>query len=309
MFTGPVALIGLGVIGTPIAHKLNKKYHDRFMLVARGSRRNKLESQKMKINGDEFSPKMLSDISELDEPLSLLIVCIKNYDLASSLDDIKSVVSRETIILPLQNGIYSYEFFCREFPENNILHGYMQGPNTEKNGSTMTYTNAGSIHMGDRENSVLDVAAKVYAYLGMAGIDVHLEQDIKKMVWKKMMLNVAGNSITALTEANYSDFKDSVALQTLCRKTMKEFTEVAKAEGIALTEQDIDDITSYYVNYNGNKRTSMLEDVSHKNRTENEYLAGNISQLAKKHNIFVPIINTLYELINIKENLYLEKKS
>lgn len=308
MITGPVALIGMGVIGTPIAHKLNKVYHNDFMIVARGNRRKKLENQKMQINGEDFIPKILSDKTELNRPLSLLLVCVKNYNLRTALDDIRNVVSKETIILPLQNGTYSYEFFSKEFPDNVILQGYMQGPNTEKNGMVMSYTNSGAMHMGDQANSILDTAAKVYAYLGMAGVEVHLEQDIKKMVWKKMMLNVAGNSVTALTNANYSDFKNFSELQTLCRNAMKEFIKVAQAEGIILTDQDIEDVIEYYVTYRGNKMTSMLEDVRHKRKTENDYLAGSISKLALKHGISVPIINTLYSLIKIKEKLYIKEK-
>lgn len=305
MINGPVALIGLGVIGVPIAHKLNNAYKDHFMIVASGCRRDKLENQRLEVNGENFSPRIISEKSELDAPLALLIVCVKNYSLNSSLDDIKNIVNDETIILPLQNGIYAYDFFCKEFPKNTILQGYLQGPNTEKNGSVMRYTNSGSMHIGDQANSVLDIAARVYAYLGMAGIDVHLEQDIKKMVWKKMMLNVAGNSVTALTNADYSIFKSNEELQNICRRAMTEFVKIANAEGIQLSYDDINDIIEYYVTYKGNKRTSMLEDIRNHRRTENEYLSGTICNLAKKHSIEVPITETLYSLIKIKEDLYL----
>lgn len=304
MLSGPVALIGLGVIGVPIAHKLSKAYKDQFVIVASEERRKKLEGAVLEINGEKFVPKIISDRKEI-EPLELLMVCVKNYSLRSALKDIKAVVSKETIILPLQNGVYAYDFFSREFPDNVILQGYLQGPNTEKNGTIMRYTNGGSMHIGDQANSVLDTAAKVYAYLSMAGVEVHLEQDIKKMVWKKMMLNVAGNSVTALTNADYGDFKNSEDLQNLCRSVMAEFVKVAGAEGIILTESDIEDVIQYYISYRGGKRTSMLEDVRNHRKTENEYLSGTIYELAKMHSLEVPIIKTLYSLIRIKEALYL----
>lgn len=306
MLNGPVALIGLGVIGVPIAHKLSKTYKEQFAIVASGERRKKLEKASLQINGEKFAPKIISDKKELD-PLELLIVCVKNYSLESSLKDIKAVVSNKTIILPLQNGLYSYDFFSREFPENIILQGYLQGPNTEKNGNIMRYTNSGSMHIGDQVNSILDTAAKVYAYLSMAGVDVHLEQDIKKMVWKKMMLNVAGNSVTALTNADYGDFKKLDDLQKLCRSVMYEFAKVACAEGILLTETDIEDVIAYYLSYRGGKKTSMLEDVRNHKRTENEYLSGTVCQLARKYSIEVPMTQTLYSLIKIKEMLYLRE--
>ena len=249
-----IALIGLGVIGIPIAHKLYKKYGDRFMLVANGERRRKL-TQTMYVNNELFCPKVISDKQELDEELDLLIVCIKNYDIQKSVNDIKKVVTEKTIILPLQNGITSYQFFKKTFPNNIILQGYVQGPNTVKNNNVMRYQNSGMMHIGDPNKANMDLIQKIYDILLRSGIEVYVEQEITKMVWKKWMLNVAGNSITALTGADYSQFKKYTDLQELCIKSMKEFLVVANMEGVCLNEEDIKDVTDYYISYNGNKKT------------------------------------------------------
>ena len=126
------------------------------------------------------------------------------------------------------------------------------------------------------------------------------------MVWKKWMLNVAGNSITALTGADYSQFKKYTDLQDLCIKSMKEFLMVANLEGVCLNEEDIKDVIDYYISYNGNKKTSMLVDVINKRKTENDYLAGALLDLAKKHNVELPITYVLYHLIKIKEEIYFD---
>ena len=305
MLKGSVALIGLGAIGTPIAHKLYCSYKDSFALVASGKRRERLEASNMTINGEEFSPKIVSLSSEMTQPIRLLIVCVKNYHLENAVVDIQNVIEKDTIILPLQNGISSYEFFKKQFPSNTILQGFVQGPNTKRVGESFEYTNPGVMHIGDQANSILDIAAEVYAFLKVADVDVHLEQDIRTMVWKKWMLNVAGNSVTALTNADYKDFKGSMELQSLCEIAMKEFQKIAKAENILLTDDDVQDVLNYYINYNGSKRTSMLEDVCNKRQTENDYLSGKIKELATKHNIDIPVITTLYQLIRIKEFIYL----
>lgn len=307
MLNGSVALIGLGAIGTPIAHKLYKTYGEKFALIASEERRKRLQSTKMTVNGEEFSPKIISSSDEMNAPLCLLIVCIKNYQLEDSVEDIKKVLSPQTIILPLQNGISSYEFFRSEFSENTILQGFVQGPNTRRVSGGFEYTNPGAMHIGDQAHTILDTAADVYSFLGIASVDVHLEQDIRRMVWKKWMLNVAGNSVTALTNADYSNFKDSPELQNLCGDAMHEFIKVAEAEEIHLTETDIQDVLNYYITYKGSKRTSMLEDVSNKRRTENDYLAGRVIELAKAHDIRIPIIESLYSLIKVKEWLYLSE--
>lgn len=305
MLSGKVAIIGLGAIGVPIADKLYAKYHDDFVLVANSHFKEKLTAQKMFINGKDFSPRIISDKSNGDN-ISLLIICIKNYDLQNALDDIKNVVTENTVILPLQNGIFSYEFFRENFPKNSILQGYVIGPNTVINNGEFYYKNPGVMHIGSPDIFSKDIAYDMYKKLKDAGIDIIYEENITREAWKKWMLNVAGNSITALTNADYSSFKDSEELQELSRRCMTEFLKVANAENVELYNDDIDNIINYYVTYSGHKKTSMLVDVVNKKKTENDYLAGDILSKAKKHNIDMPITETLYFLIKIKERIYLK---
>jgi phenylacetate-CoA ligase len=301
-----IGLIGLGAIGSPIADKLFSKYGNDFCLIASGERYERFVSDKLFINDRPFTPKMISSRKELDDELSLIIVCIKNYDLESALEDICAVISTNTIILPLQNGLFARDFFRKRFPENCILSGFIQGPNTERFGNQIVYQNGGTIHIGCPTNNA--EATKVYNHLLNADIDIILENDIEKSVWKKWMLNVAGNSITALTGADYSMFKKYKELQHICTEAMKEFLEIAHAENVRLTTDDINDILNYYINYNGEKKTSMLVDMTNERRTENEFLSGKAIELATIRNISVPIITTLFYLIRTKESIYMNEK-
>ena len=63
------------------------------------------------------------------------------------------------------------------------------------------------MHIGNPFDLEKDYASYVYNLLIYAGVNVYLENNIRKMVWKKWMLNIAGNSITALTGADYNQFK------------------------------------------------------------------------------------------------------
>lgn len=301
-----VALIGMGVIGTPIAHKLYISYKEDFYLIASGNRRKRLENGDITINGDDFKPNIISSVSEITTEINVLIVCVKNYDLKTAIIDLKNIITAKTIIIPLQNGIYAYEFFRRVFSKNIVLQGYIQGPNTEIHGKKIFYQNSGVIHIGSETD--IKTAEQVYKFIDKSGMDIVLEEHINYMVWKKWMLNVAGNSITALTGADYSLFKLYGNLTSLCVNAMQEFLTVANAEGIHLNEKDINDVVNYYVSYFGSKKTSMLVDIQNERKTENDYLAGTLIRVAEKHNIKTPIISTLYYLLEVKEEVYMEKK-
>lgn len=303
-----IALIGLGAIGIPIAHKLYHTYANAFHLVLSGTRRKRFELKETKINNQRFSPHVISAKDEINKGLDLIIICVKNYDLEAALYDIRSVITTKTIILPLQNGIYAHEFLKKIFPENLVLEGYVQGPNTYCENGSYFYQNAGEMHIGSSNPIFSNLAEAVFKSLKDAGIEAHLEEDIRHMVWKKWMLNVAGNSITALTGADYSMFKYYNDLQQLCMTAMEEFIKVAEAECVRLDKNDVHDIIEYYVSYNGRKKTSMLMDVLNERKTENDYLAGKLLELADHHEIDVPVTKTLYCLMEVKERVYMERQ-
>ena len=118
------------------------------------------------------------------------------------------------------------------------------------------------------------------------------------------MLIVAGNTITALTSADYSDFRWDPELVRLCRASMTEFLEVAHAQHVGLDQSDVEEVVDYFTSYEGSKRTSMLEDVLARRKTENEFLAGELVRRADALGIAVPVTRTLYGLMHVKEELY-----
>ena len=301
-----IGLIGLGVIGTPIAHKMFRRYGDGFMLVASEDIKEKLLSKEIYVNGDLLSPHIYSDKDNAGICADVLIVCIKNYDLENSIENIAPFIGKDTVILPMENGIYAYELFRRTFPDNIILRGYAQGPNTELLPDGAVDRNPGELHIGSEQFP--EAAERVTGIISDSGMPAFYETDINKMVWKKWMLNVAGNSVTALTGADYSMFKYDQNLQELCREAMEEFLLIADAEKVELSHSDIDDIIRYYVNYAGSKKTSMLVDVLNERKTENRYLAGSALEIGKKHGLELPVIKTLYRLIEVKERIYMKTK-
>ena len=56
-----IGLIGLGAIGTPIAHKLFKKYGKDFCLIASEDIKKMLLSKDIIVNGEVIAPNIYSD--------------------------------------------------------------------------------------------------------------------------------------------------------------------------------------------------------------------------------------------------------
>lgn len=306
---GYIALIGLGAVGVPISNLLFKKYNKDFILLSSKDFLYTLTDKDIYINNELFQPEVMSEKSQLKKKICLLIVTVKNYHIVSTCDFLKTMIDNNTVILPLQNGVYSFDYFKKMFPHNVILEGFAKGPNTIITRNGFEYQRTGELHIGATNESNKQLAKEVWQILDNAGMQCYYDDDIRREVWKKLMLNVAGNAITAITEIDYCDFKNSPEVQELCRRTMREYILVANKNRIDLNDRDIEDVINYYLSFRVSKHTSMLEDVLHKRKTENEYIAGYISRLASEMGIYTPNIDMLYNLVKIKETVYLKGKA
>lgn len=300
-----ISLVGLGAVGSPLAHLLWKKYGEAFALISSEDFLPTLKD--IYINGEAFTPKIVSKPSDLDKKLGIVFICVKNYHIEKIAALLHTLVDEETIIVPLQNGVYSFDYFSGQFPNNFILEGFAQGPNTQVLKNIYVYQKPGTFHIGTSCAEKRELGKFTFNIMKDAGIECYYDDNIKHEVWKKLMLNTAGNAITALTGIDYCMFEQSKEVQDLCRSTMKEYIKVAAYKGLKLTNEDIEDVMKYYLSFTVSKHTSMLEDVINKRKTENEYIAGYIYRIAKENDIEVPNIKMLYELIKIKEQVYLDK--
>ena len=298
-----ISLIGLGAVGGPLADLLFRKYNENFILLSSEKFIHTLNN--VYINGLSFCPTIVYKKDQLKKKLSVVFICVKNYQLGDVKDLLSSLVDDDTIIVPLQNGVYSFDFFKTHFPNNVILEGFAQGPNTTIINNIYTYQKPGVFHIGSSQEDWKNKAKFVFELMKKANIDVFYDENINYSIWKKMMLNVAGNAVTALTGIDYCQFAKSQECQKLCIEAMKEFSLVSRVCGVEFTQKDIDEIISYFLSFKVSKKTSMLEDVINCRPTENDFLAGYIVKIANKHNILVPHIQTLYFLMKIKENVYL----
>lgn len=301
-----IGLLGLGAVGAPIAHKLYLKYGDSFIVITDDAHRREIKEIKA-INGDSFNVRVAVFSDDIEDKLDVLILSVKNYDLILAIEMAEQLVSEKTVLVPLENGIWACRYLRNRYRDNIVTECYVRGPDTKKIYNGFEYTKPGVIHIGTSREKGSGRLYEVYEILKGSGLSIAYENNIKKMVWSKWMLNVAGNTVTALTGASYRQFADSRDLKMICRRIMKEFLLVADTENVGLSYTDIDETIDYFVSFRSDKITSMLQDVLCERRTENECITGELLRMAEERDIDLPLNKTMYFLMKIKEAVYLWK--
>lgn len=299
-----VAMIGAGAIGGVYAYSLHKLLGDNFAFIANDKRKERLEKEGLYLNGEHFNPKVVS--SDEGTTFDLIIVSVKNYQLQSAIEDMRNLVGENTIILTLLNGISARDVLQEEFKDNNVLYGLAIKIDAVKVGNKITQNSKAIIQFGDKYNKTMskEVLA-VKNLLNDAKINNQVFEDMIKTVWTKWMLNIGLNQVSAISGATYGVIKNTPELLSLVNKAMTEVMEVSKAYNINLGDENWASVQDVIDSLDGDGKTSLLQDVENKRKTEIEYFSGTLIKIAKEHNVEVPVNEVLYNFIKAKERNYI----
>lgn len=298
-----VGIIGAGCVGSVLAERISTLKHSaEVFFIAKGRYVERLKNG-IVINDTLLKVKVLDGVCS---PLDVIFVCVKNFDLLSACEDIRPYVNDQTVIFPLLNSVTPTPTIKEVFPNNRVLYGYISKIDAYNDGYGFRYNVAGDIHFGYSDNSnPKPELIEIKEMLDLAGFAAFIDKDMKRGIWKKWMLNVGANQVSALTEADYIKFSKIPEIHHILRLAMQELLIIASYEGVNLGTRDIAETIEYLTTYPYPKKTSMLQDVLAHRKTEVDYISGDVVKLAHKWNCPCPVNLTMYYLIKSKEQAYL----
>lgn len=298
-----IAVIGMGAVGTVYGKRLYDTYGDGFAVIANGKRAEKLKSKGAVLNNQLFFPRILTkDSSQL---MDLLIVGVKNYQLEEAIEDMRPFIGPKTVILPLLNGVTAHDRLAEAFPEASVFYGLCVQIDAERRPDGVVNTNDGLIQMGYAQNVPLcKEVSETWDILKNASIETQVCPDMMRAIWKKWMLNVGVNQVSAVTRAPYGKITNLKSNHILFHEAMMEVVALAKAAHVDLTEQDALDFEAMLNTFSPYGKTSMLQDVEGKRKTEVDYFAGTVIKFGEKYKVPTPVNHVLYYLIQSIEQLY-----
>lgn len=294
-------------MGTALGSVMYEKLGNRFSYIATGARETKIKENGLLVNGKKFYPEITSD--RCPRKIDLAILCVKNYSLDSAIEDLKKIVNQDTAIMPLLNGVTAVSRVKDAFPSNAVLYGIIMRTDANRTDKNVTYSTLGEIQYGTRKGDDYPELLKAVGDMFQeAGIYANMYENMEYMQWRKWLVNVGSNQVSVLTEAQFKYFGKFEEIIYLMRDAMQEIVEISKKMGTGLTEQDRGEIEEILINYPPEKKTSMLQDLEAKRKTEIDSFAGTVVKLGKETGVPTPVNQTLYYAIKAREKVYLAEK-
>ena len=296
-----VSVIGAGAMGAVYASKFYDLDQGCISLIAGGDRYTRLSGKGLFVNGKHYPIPVFSPAEKMPSS-DLILVAVKNHHLPEAIGDMKNAVGGQTHFLSVMNGIDSERQIGAVYGMEKVLYAVAVGIDAVRQGDHVVYSRNGKLYFGEAENRTLSERVKaLQALFDRAGIVHETPEDMIRTLWWKFMINVGINQASAVLRAPYGVFHRFRDAKELMETAMREVIRLAEAAKIQLSEEDIQEYYSFLAKVSPDGKTSMLQDVEAKRKTEVEIFAGKVMELGKQYAVPTPVNDTLYRILRITE--------
>ena len=300
-----VLICGIGAVGSIYANKINEYGSVILKALVDNERFEKYQNSPKIFNGKELKiDYVLPD--NIDFKADLIIIATKYDGLGFVADNIKNFINDDTIILSLLNGINSEEIIASKYGWRHTLLSYFIGHSAMRDGNRIIHDGVGKIIFGVKDKNFTDEndIQILKDFFDKVGIDYETPQDMYRALWLKFMLNVSTNQPSAIFNMTFGQMQNNKVFLNFMINIMKEVVSIAEVCGVNDTETMIDEALESFNVMTPAGKTSMLQDVLSKRKTEVDMFAGTIIKLGDKYNIPTPYNKIIKEMISIIENNY-----
>ncbi len=243
-----------------------------------------------------------ADICRLD----VLFSCVKSYDLEKSLEFITPLLSPDSLLIFLQNGINHLQY-KENIPAIPVFATSSEG-STRLGSGHIRHAGSGQTYLGfltPQVKAARNRLTTVQTLLQTAGLSCTISEDIRTRIWAKLFINVGINALTAIHNLPNGQLLSSSSTLTKLKELVQEAEQIADASGIQIEEDPVAATVQVCKN-TAHNISSMLQDVRNHRPTEIDTINGAISRLGKKCGIATPSNDTIISQLKSLEKEYNE---
>ena len=297
-----IAIVGIGGVGGYFGGKLAREYENsaehEVIFIARGEHLSAIKKNGLKLftkEGDYIArPKLATDDPAQAGIFDLVIFCTKSYSLESAALSLKTNIHKNTVVIPLLNGVNITERLRAVLPDADIIKGLTYIASVIEAPGVISQTDGSCKLFFGTDTSF----AKQYQYildiLLQAKIKAELTGKISSAMWTKFILICPLAGLTTATGKTFGGIIEDAKLKNMLWVMMKEVKSIADARKIELPENIIDKTLESISRFAHDTKTSMQIDRERGRDTEIDIFTQYIIESGKDLSITTPMHNEIY---------------
>lgn len=298
-----VGVVGRGALGVSFAHLLTQALGpERVLVLADRERVRRYEGEALLYNGRPC-PLHYVDTTAAP-PVDLLLFSTKFGALRQAAESCRRVVTPETTLLSVLNGISSEEVLGELFSPEQIVWCVAHKMSAKKEGSVVTVEPVGELAIGVPEGYDACHLRRLTAFFDGIGFPYSLPPDIRLHMWSKLLCNTGCNQAAMVYRCGYGAMQIPGEVRDTMLGAMREVAAVAQARGIPLTEADVAAWSAVIDSLPAHGEPSMRQDAKARRKSEVELFSGTVRHLGRESGVPTPVNDRLYREILAMEQAY-----
>ena len=240
-------------------------------------------------------PPAASELRDLPKP-DLIILSVKAYDLDEVMTQLDPVMTDQTVILTLQNGVDTEDRLIARWQRDCVVGGIAFIYSKIASPGVIDHYKKGAVTIGEIMGHKSPRLLAIAEIFKQAGIACQLTDDLRRSKWEKMCWNCVFNPLTVIIDDKVAKALDHPEMLRVINQIVEEVAAVAAALKVPLTS----DMAERVVRWTQEIRdihTSMYDDWKAGRPTEIEYLNGYVAKLGREHGIPTPLNEALTAMI------------
>jgi 2-dehydropantoate 2-reductase len=234
-----------------------------------------------------------------------ILVCTKSFDSLEAAKDLsghRGLFGEKMKIILFQNGWGNAEVFTDFFEKERIYNArVITGFQRLRDNEVTVTVHADSIHIGSLFGGDLSCVEKLSGLIAEGDIPCETTGGIEKDLWAKMLYNCALNPLGAILDVPYGVLAEHEFTRAMMNGIVEEVFEAMRSAGYQTHWGSAEDFLRVFyeklVPDTAEHKSSTLQDILAKKKTEIDALNGAVIELAKQHGVGVPYNLVVYNII------------
>lgn len=315
-------IFGTGAIGgyfggRLLQHSLKQDHQVDF--IARGKQLAAIKAKGLYLSSINGDVKLTTiNISEQINPTAeydVVFIAVKSYQLQQAMIEIIRVCKRNTVVIPLLNGIdIEQKLVQYGLQPQQIINGFANiickvsdyGVIEHSGGDPhITLGVKKGFHSEADLNQIKPIIKNVATDLKTSQINTSIKEDISDAIWAKYLFVAPWAAISSLVEQPLHQIRANSDCYSVLYQLIDEYALIAQSQGANVSEQLIGNIKKGLERLPPESKTSMQNDVDlHQDikLCEFDTLIASAFYLAQKHHLNTPLLNWCFSCLSVKLN-------
>ena len=309
-----IAMMGSGGVGGFFGGRLAKAGCD-VTFIARGAHLAALREQGLMLENEPQGNIHVPQVKATDDPakvgpVDLVILSVKLWDTEAAAKQVAPMVSPDTAVLSLQNGVIKDEIMRRVFGDNAVMGGvcyvatHISKPGTIHQTGTMQ-----RIVVGEYDGSVSKRVKDLHAALVQSGVTAELSTDVRRSIWEKYVFLVGLSATTTSMRRTLGPVRSNPQARAFLQDLMAEVVAVGRAHGVALTDEFAGSRMAFADSLPADMTSSMHHDLEKGNRLEVDWLSGGVVKLGREKGVPTPCNRAVCDILALHSGAAEPKKA